>query len=52
MLIQHISTKEVEQLIECCGNCKHYNDAYCSIMDELVEPEDNCGMCNTEGDVE
>ena len=28
---------------ECCGNCKHYQEAYCHLMDELVEPEDNCG---------
>lgn len=33
-------------MIECCGNCKHYKEAYCSLMDELVEPEDNCGMCD------
>ena len=28
----------------CCGNCKHYQEAYCNLMDELVEPLDNCGM--------
>ena len=28
----------------CCGNCKHYTEAYCNLMDELVEPLDNCGM--------
>jgi len=27
-----------------CGNCRHYKEAYCYLMDELVEPEDNCGM--------
>ena len=28
----------------CCGNCKHYAGEYCVLMDELVQPEDNCGM--------
>jgi hypothetical protein len=36
-------------MIECCANCKHYREAYCSLMDELVEPEDNCGMCDIDG---
>ena len=36
-------------MIECCGNCKHYKEAYCSLMDDLVEPEDNCGMCDIDG---
>ena len=26
-----------------CGDCKHYQEAYCHLMDELVEPTDNCG---------
>ena len=31
---------------ECCGNCRHYTfgKAYCNLMDELVSPEENCGM--------
>ena len=30
---------------ECCGNCKHYcEEAYCTLMDELVNACDNCGM--------
>ena len=29
---------------ECCGNCRHYQEAYCNLMDDLVEPLDNCGM--------
>ena len=32
--------------MECCGNCKHYKEAYCNLMDDLVEPLDNCGMYN------
>jgi hypothetical protein len=32
--------------IECCGNCKHYSEAYCNLIDDLVEPCDNCGMCD------
>ena len=39
-------------MIECCANCKHYQDHYCNLMDDLVNDCDNCGMCNTEGDVE
>ena len=35
--------------LECCGNCRHYKEAYCYLMDELVECTDNCGMY-TEGD--
>ena len=27
-----------------CGNCRHYREAYCYLMDELVEPLDCCGM--------
>jgi len=29
-------------MIECCGNCKHYQygEAYCHLMDDLVEPAD------------
>ena len=33
---------------EYCGNCKHYTEAYCNLMDELVEPQDNCGMYDGE----
>ena len=29
---------------EYCGNCRHYKETYCNLMDELVEPQDNCGM--------
>ena len=29
---------------DCCGNCRHYKEAYCNLMDDLVEPLDNCGM--------
>ena len=35
---------------ECCGNCRHYQEAYCNLMDDLVEPLDNCGMFD--GDAE
>ena len=31
-------------MIECCGNCKHYQDNYCNLMDDLVQQLDNCGM--------
>lgn len=31
-------------MIECCGNCRHYTKHYCNLMDDLVEPLDNCGM--------
>ena len=24
-------------MMECCGNCKHYKEAYCNLMDDLVE---------------
>ena len=27
-----------------CSDCRHYKEAYCNLMDELVEPQDNCGM--------
>ena len=37
---------------EYCGNCKHYQEAYCNLMDELVEPLDHCGMCDTGSDNE
>lgn len=33
--------------MSCCGECKHYNEKYCSLMDELVEPCDCCGLCDT-----
>ena len=33
-----------QKVIEKCGNCRHYREAYCNLMDELVEPLDNCGM--------
>jgi len=34
-------------MIECCEYCKHYSKTnYCNLMDELVEPLDNCGMFN------
>ena len=33
-------------MIECCGNCRHYKEAYCNLIDDLVEPCDNCGMCD------
>lgn len=29
---------------KCCGNCRHYQEAYCNLMDELVEPLDQCGL--------
>ena len=30
----------------CCGNCYYYviGEAYCHLMDDLTEPEDNCGL--------
>ena len=31
-------------MIECCEYCKHYSEAYCSLMDDLVEPLDGCGL--------
>ena len=31
-------------MIECCAECKYYKEAYCNLMDDLVEPLDNCGM--------
>ena len=33
-------------MIECCGNCRHYREAYCCLMDDLVNHLDNCGMFN------
>ena len=30
--------------MECCGNCRHYQDNYCNLMDDLVQQLDNCGM--------
>ena len=27
-----------------CKECRHYSEKYCNLMDELVEPLDNCGM--------
>ena len=27
-----------------CGNCRHYQEAYCNLMDELVAPLDQCGL--------
>ena len=34
---------------ECC-ECQHYSKRYCHLMDELVNPEDNCGMWNGNND--
>ena len=34
-------------MIECCTNCKYYRENYCSLMDDLVEPCDCCGLCDT-----
>ena len=36
---------------KCCGNCRHYKmfEAYCYLMDELVEPNDHCGMFDDGG---
>lgn len=31
-------------IMECCAECKYYKEAYCNLMDDLVEPLDNCGM--------
>ena len=28
---------------ECCATCRHYT-TYCNLMDEIVQPADNCGM--------
>lgn len=30
----------------CCGECRHYQfrDTYCYLMDDITQPEDNCGM--------
>ena len=36
----------LHDLNECCANCNHYSEAYCSLMDDLVNPLDNCGMFN------
>ena len=36
-------------MIECCGNCRHYKETYCNLMDDLVNELDNCGMFD-EGD--
>ena len=36
---------------ECCEYCKHYRKEYCNLMDDLVEPLDNCGMFDN-GDIE
>ena len=49
----------LHDLNECCANCKHYTEtyrrayreSYCSIIDDLVNPLDNCGMFNC-GDAE
>lgn len=32
--------------MECCRNCAFYvfGEAYCNLMDDLVEPADNCGL--------
>ena len=35
--------------MSCCSKCKHYNENYCSLMDELVEPCDCCGLCDDGG---
>lgn len=37
-------------MIECCGNCQYYREAYCSLMDDLVEPVDNCGLFKGDDD--
>ena len=38
-------------MIECCGNCKHYQcPVYCVLMDEIVKEADHCGMCDTKGE--
>lgn len=30
---------------ECCETCGHYQcPKYCMLMDDLVEPGDNCGL--------
>ena len=34
----------VIKMNESCEECKHYNKHYCNLMDDLVEPLDNCGM--------
>lgn len=31
-------------MTECCGNCRHFQESYCHLIDDLVEPLDNCGM--------
>ena len=31
-------------MIECCSNCRHYQEAYCNLMDDIVNELDNCGM--------
>ena len=32
-------------MIECCENCNHFQcPHYCVLMDDLVEPADNCGL--------
>jgi len=36
-------------MIECCGNCKYYREAYCYLIDDLVEALDNCGMYDDGG---
>ena len=36
-------------MMECCGNCRHYKETYCNLMDDLVNELDNCGMFD-EGD--
>lgn len=33
---------------KCCANCRHYSEDYCSLMDELVNECDCCGMCDNE----
>lgn len=31
-----------------CETCQHYKikENYCNLMDELVQPQDNCGLYN------
>lgn len=35
----------------CCGNCKHFQESYCNLIDDLVNPLDNCGMCDIREDL-
>ena len=41
--IADIPSADVVEVVRC-GNCEHYEDDYCRVLDTLIEPTNDCSF--------